>query len=140
MQAFSYENGLDNKDNYYLKHIYIACIKSINLLTSLPDWDGKNVFVQGGGLSIITEGLDKRITAYVVNHPAYSDMAGYLDNREWGFPHFNRYNSMFTKEKVETMAYYDVTNFARRVECIVYMTWGFNDDAVLQQLVILFGV
>ena len=35
---------------------------------------------------------------------------------------------MFTKEKVETMSYYDVTNFARRIECIVYMTWGFNDN------------
>ena len=136
-QAFSYENdyyenGLDNKDNYYMKHVYIACIKSIDFLTSLPDWDGKNVFVQGGSqggaLSIVTAGLDKRVTACVVNHPAYSDMAGYLDNRAGGFPHFNRLNGMFTKEKVETMSYYDVTNFARRIECIVFMTWGYNDN------------
>ena len=136
-QAFSYENdyyenGLDDKDNYYMKHVYIACIRSIDLLTSLPEWDGKNVFVQGGSqggaLSIVTAGLDKRVTACVVNHPAYSDMAGYLANRAGGFPHFNRVNNMFTKEKVETMAYYDVTNFARRIECIVYMSWGFNDN------------
>lgn len=136
-QAFSYENdyyenGLDDKDNYYMKHVYIACIRSIDLLTSLPEWDGKNVFVQGGSqggaLSIVTAGLDKRVTACVVNHPAYSDMAGYLANRAGGFPHFNKLNNMFTKEKVETMAYYDVTNFARRIECIVYMTWGFNDN------------
>ena len=136
-QAFSYENdyyenGLDDKDNYYMKHVYIACIRSIDLLTSLPEWDEKNVFVQGGSqggaLSIVTAGLDKRVTACVVNHPAYSDMSGYLANRAGGFPHFNRVNNMFTKEKVETMAYYDVTNFARRIECIVYMTWGFNDN------------
>jgi len=136
-QAFTYENdyyenGLDDKDNYYMKHVYIACIRSIDLLTSLPEWDGKNVFVQGGSqggaLSIVTAGLDKRVTACVVNHPAYSDMAGYLANRAGGFPHFNRVNNMFTKEKVKTMSYYDVTNFARRIECIVYMTWGFNDN------------
>lgn len=136
-QAFTmendyYENGLDDKNNYYMKHVYISCIRSIDLLTSLPEWDGKNVFVQGGSqggaLSIITAGLDKRVTACVVNHPAYSDMAGYLANRAGGFPHFNKLNNMFTKDKVETMSYYDVTNFARRIECIVYMTWGFNDN------------
>ena len=55
-------------------------------------------------------------------------MAGYLDIRAGGFPHFNRLKRIFTKEKIETMAYYDVTNFARRIKCIVYMTWGFNDN------------
>ena len=55
-------------------------------------------------------------------------MAGYLDNRAGGYPHFNKMNKMLTPEKVETMAYYDVVNFAMRIKCPVYMTWGFNDD------------
>ena len=125
------ENGLDNRDNYYMKHVYVACVRALDYLTSLPEWDGKNAFVQGGSqggaLSIITAGLDKRITACVANHPALSDMAGYLDGRAGGYPHFNKMNQMLTPEKVETMAYYDVVNFAMRVECPVYMTWGYND-------------
>lgn len=135
--AFDYENGyltngLDNKDNYYMKHVYVACVRAIDYLTSLPDWDGKNVFVQGGSqggaLSLITAGLDPRVTACVANHPALSDMAGYLDGRAGGYPHFNRLNNMLTPEKVETMAYYDVANFARRITCPVYLTWGYNDN------------
>jgi cephalosporin-C deacetylase-like acetyl esterase len=135
--AFDYENGyltngLDNKDNYYMKHVYVACVRAIDYLCSLPDWDGKNVFVQGGSqggaLSLITAGLDPRVTACVANHPALSDMAGYLDNRAGGYPHFNRLNHMLTPEKVETMAYYDVVNFARRITCPVYLTWGYNDN------------
>ena len=55
-------------------------------------------------------------------------MAGYLDGRAGGYPHFNRLNNMLTPEKVETMAYYDVVNFARRITCPVYLTWGFNDN------------
>ena len=125
------ENGIDDKDNYYMKHVYVACVRAMDYLTSLPEWDGKNAFVQGGSqggaLSIITAGLDKRVTACVANHPALSDMAGYLDGRAGGYPHFNKLNKMLTPEKVDTMAYYDVVNFAMRVECPVYMTWGYND-------------
>lgn len=125
-------NGLDNRDNYYMKHVYVACVRCIDYLTTLPEWDGKNVIVQGGSqggaLSIVTAGLDSRITACVANHPALSDMAGYLDHRAGGYPHFNRTNHMLTPEKVNTIQYYDVVNFARRLSCPTYLTWGFNDN------------
>lgn len=135
--AFDYENGyltngLDDKDNYYMKHVYVACVRAIDYLTSLPDWDGRNVFVQGGSqggaLALITAGLDPRVTACVANHPALSDMAGYLDGRAGGYPHFIRLNNMLVPDKVATMAYFDVVNFARRITCPVFMTWGYNDD------------
>ena len=135
--AFDYENGyltngLDSRDNYYMKHVYVACVRAIDYLCSLPEWDGKNVFVQGGSqggaLSLITAGLDPRVTACVANHPALADMAGYLDNRAGGYPHFNRLSYMFTADKVKTMAYFDVVNFARRITCPVYLTWGYNDN------------
>ena len=126
------ENGLDDRDNYYMKHVYVACVRAIDYLTSLPEWDGRNVAVQGGSqggaLALITAGLDPRVTACVANHPALSDMAGYLDNRAGGYPHFNRENKMLTPEKVKTMQYYDVVNFARRISCPTFLTWGFNDN------------
>ncbi len=126
------ENGLDNKDNYYMKHVYVACVRCIDFLTSLPEWDGRNVAVQGGSqggaLSLITAGLDSRVTLCVVNHPALSDMAGYKAGRAGGYPHFNRENGMLTEEKIKTMSYYDVCNFARRIKVPVYMTWGYNDN------------
>ena len=135
--AFDYENGylnngLDDKDNYYMKHVYVACVRALDYLCSLSEWDGKNLFVQGGSqggaLSLITAALDSRVKACVANHPALSDMAGYLANRAGGYPHFNKQHNMLTPAKVETMAYYDVVNFARRITCPVYMTWGYNDN------------
>ena len=127
------ENGLDNRDNYYMKHVYVACVRALDYLCSLPEWDGKNVFVQGGSqggaLSLITAGLDPRVTACVANHPALSDMAGYAEKgRTGGYPHFNRENQMLTPEKIQTLQYYDVVNFARRIKCPVYLTWGYNDN------------
>lgn len=125
-------NGLDNRDNYYMKQVYTACIRALDYLCSLPDWDGRNVFVQGGSqggaLALITAGIDPRVTACVANHPALADMAAYLDGRAGGYPHFNRMEQMLTPEKVKTLEYYDVANFARRIACPVYLTWGYNDD------------
>lgn len=37
-------------------------------------------------------------------------------------------NSMMTPEKVKTMAYYDVVNFARLLKCPTRITWGYNDN------------
>lgn len=37
------QNGLDNKDNYYMKRVYLACVRAIDFLTTLPEWDGRNV-------------------------------------------------------------------------------------------------
>lgn len=126
-------NGLDSRGNYYMKRVYLACVRSIDLLTSLPEWDGKNVIAQGGSqggaLALITAGLDKRVTACVANHPALSDMAGYKAGRAGGYPHlFTKTVDMDTPEKIKTLAYYDVVNFAKQITVPVYMTWGFNDN------------
>lgn len=136
--AFNYrengylQNGLDQRDSYYMRHVYAACVRAIDFLTSLPEWDGKNVAVQGGSqggaLALITAGLDPRVTLCVANHPALSDMAGYLANRAGGYPHLNRLDGMLTPEKVKTLEYYDVVNFARRIKVPTYITWGFNDN------------
>lgn len=126
-------NGLESRDNYYMKRVYLGCVRAIDFLTSLPEWDGKNVAVQGGSqggaLAIVTAGLDKRVTACVANHPALSDMAGYAGGRTGGYPHFhNGKNIELDKQMIETLRYFDVVNFARQVTCPVRITWGFNDN------------
>ncbi len=125
------ENGIDSRERYYMRHVYVAMVKAIDLLTSLPEWDGKNVAVQGGsqggGLSLIAAGLDKRVTQCVANHPALADMAGYAEpGRTGGYPHMKK--EILTPEHIRTLAYYDVINFARHINCPVRMTWGYNDD------------
>ena len=127
------ENGIDNRDRYYMKHVYLALVRCIDLLTSLPEWDGRNVAVQGGSqggaLALVAAGLDKRVNLCVVNHPALSALAGYTEKgRTGGYPHFNRMTGLYTPSNISTMAYYDVVNFARKVKATTYMTWGYNDN------------
>ena len=125
------ENGIDSRERYYLRHVYVAMVKAIDLLTSLPEWDGRNVAVQGGsqggGLSLVAAGLDKRVTQCVVNHPALADMAAYAEpGRTGGYPHMKR--ERLTPDNIRTLSYYDAVNFARHLTGPVRMTWGYNDD------------
>ena len=126
-------NGLENKDIYYMKHVYVGLVRCIDFLTSLPEWDGKNVAVQGGSqggaLAIIAAGLDNRVTQCVANHPALSDMAGYAaKGGTGGYPHFCRQPQILSnKDCLNTLAYFDVVNFARYVKAPTYLTWGYND-------------
>lgn len=125
-------NGLDHPDNFYMKRVYLALVRCIDLLTSLPGWDGKNVVVtggsQGGALALVAAGLDPRVTLCVANHPALADMAAFKMGRADGYPHYSRMQGMDTPEKLRTMAYYDVVNFARLIQAECRLTWGFCDD------------
>lgn len=126
-------NGLENKDIYYMKHVYVGLVRCVDFLTSLPEWDGKNVAVQGGSqggaLAIIAAGLDSRVTQCVANHPALSDMAGYAaKGGTGGYPHFCRQPQILSnKDCLNNLAYFDVVNFARYVKAPTYLTWGYND-------------
>lgn len=126
------ENGLDNRDRYYMKRVYLAVARCLDLLTQLPEWDGRNLVIQGGSqggaLAIVGAALHDKVTQCIVNHPALSDMAAYHAGRTGGYPHFNRMPGVMTADNIRTMAYYDVVNFARHVKADTYMTWGYDDD------------
>jgi cephalosporin-C deacetylase-like acetyl esterase len=111
----------------------MGCIRAIDYIFTLPQFDGENIAVsggsQGGALSIVTAALDSRIKCLAAFYPALSDMTGYLHNRAGGWPHmFNNANPKnMTPEKIETSSYYDVVNFARLLKVPGFYSWGFND-------------
>ncbi len=127
--------NLDNRELYYYKRVYLGCVRAVDFLQSLPQFDGSNLGVmggsQGGALSIVTAALDNRIKYLVAYYPALSDMTGYLHGRAGGWPHmFAGPNAALhnKKDKIETIGYYDVVNFARQVKVPGYYSWGFNDE------------
>lgn len=56
-------------------------------------------------------------------------MAGYIEKgRTGGYPHFCKQPEILgNKDCLNTMAYFDVVNFARYVSAPTYLTWGYND-------------
>jgi len=128
--------NMDNKNEFYFKRVYLGCIRANDFLTGLPQFDGINLGViggsQGGALSIVTATLDKRVKALAASYPAFCDYTGYLHGRAGGggsrlFKDLEP--EAVLKQKVETAGYYDVVNFARRLQTPGYYTWGFNDES-----------
>jgi cephalosporin-C deacetylase-like acetyl esterase len=128
--------GLDNRDRYYYRRVYLGCVRANDFLTAHPKWDGTNLAVtggsQGGALSIVTAALDPRVRGLAAYYPALADVTGYLHNRAGGWPHMFRAaegpRSFRSTEMIATSRYYDVVNFARRVKVPGLYSWGFNDE------------
>ncbi len=132
--------NLDDRTRYYYRRVYLGCVRANDYLVAHPKWDKKNLVVmggsQGGQLSIVTAGLDPRVTALAADYPAYSDVTGYLTaNRAGGWP------GLFKPGKdgkplalapddamVTTTRYYDTVNFGRRLKVPGHYSWGYNDD------------
>lgn len=127
--------NLDDKDRYYYKRVYLGCVRAIDFITGLSQFDGSNLGVmggsQGGALSIVTAALDSRVKYLAAYYPALADVTGYLKGRAGGWPHlFDKTNLAFnnTREKIETAGYYDVVNFARQLKVPGIYSMGFNDE------------
>jgi len=121
---------MNDKNTHYYKRVYVGCVRAVDFIFSLPEFNGTDVAVtggsQGGALTIVTAGLDKRIKYAAAMYPALCDHTGYLNKRAGGWPHYFK-NAEPKPGEVETLQYYDVVNFARRVKVPGYYTWGFND-------------
>ena len=121
---------MNDRNTHYYKRVFLGCVKAVDFIFTLPEFNGTDIGVtggsQGGALTIITAGLDKRIKFMAGFYPAMCDATGYLNKRAGGWPHYFR-NIEPKANEVETLAYFDVVNFARRITIPGYHSWGYND-------------
>lgn len=132
--------NLDDRTRYYYRRVYLGCVRANDYLVAHPKWDKKNLVVmggsQGGQLSIVTAGLDSRVTALAADYPAYSDVTGYLTaNRAGGWPGLFKPGKdgaplalAAADPQLNTTRYYDTVNFGRRLKVPGHYSWGYNDD------------
>lgn len=127
--------NMDNKDLFYYKRVYLGCIRALDFLVKQEHYDGQHLAVyggsQGGALAIVTAGLDQRVNCLYAYYPALSDVTGYLYDRAGGWPHY--FSSLDktknnTEDKLNTVSYYDVVNFAKQLTIPGFYSWGFNDE------------
>ncbi len=125
---------LDSRDQYYYKRVYLGCARAIDFLAELESVDAERIAVcggsQGGALSITTAVLNPKVKYLAAYYPALCDMTGYLYGRGGGWPHlFSRSadDNLRNDKCIETTKYYDVVNFARKVNIPVFMSMGYND-------------
>lgn len=128
--------GVEDRDLYYYKRVFVGVVRAGDFLLSLPQWDGEHYVVQGGsqggGLAMVAGALDPRVDAIAVSYPAMSDQFGYFAGRAGGWPHMfaDTAGMKALPEKMATIPYYDGVNFARMLRIPGIYAWGFNDPTV----------
>lgn len=130
-----WDYNMNDRDNCYYKRVFVGAVRSIDYIASLPEWNGTSLGVtgssQGGMLSLVCAALDKRVTFYGAVHAAMCDHTASLKGVACGWPHYFYYNPKnVDQKKVETSRYYDGVNFARRITCPGWFSFGYNDDVV----------
>ena len=130
--------GMASRDTYYYKDVYVGCARAVDFLCSLPEWDGRNVFVtggsQGGALTIVTAALNEKVTVCAPFYPALCDLTGFLHHRAGGWPKFfsgyyqDGQTDIPEAQATATLQYFDVVNFARLLRVPTFMSWGYSDD------------
>jgi cephalosporin-C deacetylase-like acetyl esterase len=111
--------GMDDKDKSYYRAVILGCLRCNDYLTSRADFNGKDLAVtggsQGGALTLIVSGLDPRVKLAAPNVAAMCDHSGMAHGRVSGWPHWlNRVGKDRAAKVLETSAYYDAVNFARK--------------------------
>jgi len=122
----------DDRDAIYYNRVIVGALRAVDLICSLPQFDGKTLGVtgssQGGALTIITAALDSRVTFLAPVHPAMCDHEAFFEKRACGWPHYFLYYGGADDKVRQTVRYYDTANFARFIKVPGWYSWGYNDE------------
>lgn len=142
-----WDANLENPNRNSYKRVVTGAVRAVDFIASLPQWNGKTIGVtgssQGGFLSLAVAALDKRITFLAPVHDAMCDYEAEIHGVAGGWPHYfykeNQAQGAAWKERklmelekmrLEGARYYDGANFARRITCPGWYSFGYNDEVV----------
>ncbi len=126
--------GIDSPETYIYREIICHCLRGLDLLASRPEVDMKRLGVrggsQGGGLSLLTAGLDRRVCLVSAGVPFLTDFP--LSMTMTGSPYrevvdYIRQHRERREAVMHTLAYVDVLNVAGRITAPVLVSAGLFD-------------
>jgi cephalosporin-C deacetylase-like acetyl esterase len=117
-----------SRDESWFLQMYLGDWRAIEYLAARPEWDGKTMVVMGtsmgGQQSFAMAGLNRRVTAMLVNVPAGSDVTAALHGRAPSYPNWD----VSRPEVLRTARYFDSANFGARITVPSLVAMGFIDE------------
>lgn len=123
--------GLPDRNKYYFRRAVVGIDRGLSWLAARPDFDGRHLVVygssQGGWFAFVMSAINPRVTAFAANVPGLCDAARSIRRAQ----SVGKLTPEQARQYVETYAYYDSVNFARRVPAAVpaIVSVGFLDTA-----------
>ncbi|WP_053985643.1 acetylxylan esterase [Niameybacter massiliensis] len=133
--------GILNKEEYYLRALYIDCIKAIDFAINQPEVDEDRIIIeggsQGGGLVMAVAALDPRPIIALADVPSNSNIDKRVENENGAFKCVAEYLREYPEyiDKVfETLSYFDTMNMADLIRCRVLASVGLKDSVCPAEL------
>lgn len=128
--------GLEHRDNYYYRRVFLGAAKAVDFLKSLEYVDSTRIGVyggsQGGLLSLVVGALKPEVRCVSAAYPAMCETAGSRYDRAEGWPRlFVWRKGTDTPQIREVVKYFDAVNFARFVRQDIQFIQGYNDHVCM---------
>lgn len=128
-------NDITIPEENYLRQAVLCGVRAIDYLHSRADFNGKVGLLgvsQGGGLAILTAGVDERVDFISISGAVYGQHAGAAFDQASGFPYYLRSveneSTALQDAALNASLYYDAIFFARRFKGEVFSHMGYLDD------------
>ena len=128
------DRGLASRDSFYYRGAFCDVKRAVDFAASLDKADPDRMVAmgesQGGAFTFIAAALDPRIKAAAPAVPFLGDYPDYAKIVWW--PVHEVFETADAQgidrsELFRMLSYFDVKNFASRIECPVYMSFGLQD-------------
>ena len=128
--------GLEHRDNYYYRRVFLGAAKAVDFLKSLDYVDSTRIGVyggsQGGLLSLVVAALKPEVRCVSAAYPAMCETAGSRYERAEGWPRlFVWRKGTDTPQIRDVVRYFDAVNFARFVTQDIQFIQGYNDHVCM---------
>ncbi len=126
-----YRKGRFDKNTVYLAEMYLRHRRALDVLCSMPEWDGRTLIVrgasQGGCLALACAGLDERVTAICAGIPANCDTNHEFPLRKWFLDPGDSEEDIARIR--EAIRYVSMANFAKDINAEAYFTVAWLDTS-----------
>jgi len=126
--------GIASPESYIYREITCHCLRAVDFVWHRPEIDRERIGVaggsQGGGLALLTAGLDPRIKAAVAGVPFLTDFPRSMTMTGNPYRDVVRYIESHPESKAKvmrTVSYFDVLNLAQKIEVPVLVSMGLYD-------------
>ena len=126
--------GLESPKEYLYRGIAVNSLRALDLLLSREEVDRQRVAVtgpgQGGGLALIVAALRPEVAAVAADVPMLCDFPRSIREGMWPYTEIARYLQSHPEEEARvwrTLSYFDVLNFAPRLQSPALLSVGLRD-------------
>lgn len=131
-----------NKDNYYLRNIYLDAVRAIDVVCDLEEVDTSKIVTygmsQGGALSIVSASLSGKVLKTFPVVPSYSCLVQRVEAGSGVFSSVKAYltrNPSHTDKVFDNLSYFDMNNMASLLKVPSSFNLGMIDPVCIPEFV-----